>query len=911
MKISILGGGSEIGASCLHVHIAGTDLLIDAGMRVHGDDLLPSFGMLDRLGKPQAVFVTHAHADHIGALPIAHRLFPEAPIFTTPPTADLMQIMMRDSFKIMERRCMETRALLPYTKEQMQETLQSVRLLPARGSMTVGNASIRWYRAGHILGAVMFVIEGGGEKLLVSGDLSFKAGRTIPGAEVPAGERPDVVILESTYGNRRHSDRNTEEKRLADNVAEVIASGGFALIPAFALGRAQEVMLILQDYMNRGLIPEFPIYVDGLVTPISKIYRRYPQYLKGPVAHRIRLHGDAFLTEGRCTAVQPKEREAVLQGKPACIIASSGMLIGGASVWYAERLIGSEKNAIFITGYQDEESPGRKLLNLADGETHELELNGTGHEVKCWVGKYGLSAHGDAGELNRFIGMLKPAHTLLVHGDEEARFALNESMDPQFHPILAENGEAYPFARRQFGKGVLGKRAHDERASLALKAKIGSLILYRKDEGGDLKLALCTGVYGRTRSLICQTPKGKPVRLPLEQVAETIGQWNRSADELREDADPVFTFSRPFLKAISWADLKEGTWTFEEAAAMCRLKEEDLKRRLALAFALQSLPEPFRYRDPNGTKYRIDRASRKKLSERSLPVQGLKMNATLAMDKIRDMLGGHPHFIRCGVDAPGTGDEHITLYFDFPHAVGTKERERLLREIEEATGWPAAFSDSVRTDLLQARISELLGPVGSPSIYLDDRRIVLDIARPADAEAMIEKIKKETGFALQFKDGIEVGQKGQHAESADMFRARTSSRRLENNQAIEEAKTWARDRNITLYKASIKQKNGQTYMEVHFITPEIARRHTVDMEELSYRTGLPITYARNPKQNEVIRIASEQIPESWRLRKNPSLHTGEARLSVKLPHRPSEEEVKRVGEQIKARTGYQLSIQIQ
>ncbi|GAY78405.1 metallo-beta-lactamase family protein, RNA-specific [Sporolactobacillus inulinus] len=440
MKISVLGGGSEIGASCLHIQIGKTNLIIDAGMRVHGDEPLPAIGMLDDLGKPDAILVTHAHADHIGALPVVHRIYPDVPIFANPPTADLMQIMMRDSFKIMTQRCMDRRTLIPYTKEQMEETLRALRLFPANGQMTVGDASVTLHRAGHILGAVMFTIETGEEKLLVSGDLSFKAGRTIPGAEVPTGSRPDALIIESTYGNREHSDRNTEEKRLADNVAEVIAAGGFALIPAFALGRAQEVLLILQDYMDRGLIPQFPIYVDGLVTPISKIYRRYPHYLKGPVAHRIQQNGDAFLTEGRCTAVEPKDREQVLKGKPACIVASSGMLIGGASVWYAERLVGSEKNAVFITGYQDEESPGRKLLSLAEGESRELELNGVVHQVKCRVDKYGLSAHGDAGELTRFISMIRPAKTLIVHGDDEARTALLERIDRRSHPLLTETG---------------------------------------------------------------------------------------------------------------------------------------------------------------------------------------------------------------------------------------------------------------------------------------------------------------------------------------------------------------------------------------------------------------------------------------------------------------------------------------
>lgn len=909
MKVSILGGGSEIGASCLHIHMGRTNLIVDAGMRVHGDDLLPALGMMDHLERPQAILVTHAHADHIGALPIMHHLFPDVPIFATPPTADLMQIMMHDSFKIMEQRCRETRTLLPYTKEQMQETLKSVRLFPASGSMAIGEAKVMLHRAGHILGAVMFTIEGGGEKLLVSGDLSFKAGRTIPGAEVPVDIRPDALILESTYGNREHSDRNTEEKRLADNVAEVIASGGFALIPAFALGRAQEILLILQDYMDRGLIPEFPIFVDGLVTPISKIYRRYPQYLKGPVAHRIRVSGDAFLTEGRCTAVQPKDRDAILNGKPACIVASSGMLIGGASVWYAERLVKGEKNAIFITGYQDEESPGRKLLNLADGESRELELNGTVHSVRCRVDKYGLSAHADAGELTRFIGMVKPAHTLLVHGDDDARAALSERIEHRYQPTLSENGETYTFLPRSAGAGKISSNA--SRRDQALNSKIGHLILYKTDGTGDFHLALCTGVYGRTHSLVCQTTKGKQVKLSLEQIAETVGPWNRSFDELQSESDEVFDFSLPFLKKVDWSNLQEGQWTFTEIAVTC-LPEDELKQRLAAALALQSLPGPFKMLKDGIVRYRIGDESLRMLTHLALPVQGLKMNVTKAMDQIREILRDNPHFIRCGADDLGKGSEHITLYLDFPDIAGSDERHQLTESVYKSTGWMITFSDSVRTDLLQAKINDLLATTGPSSIYLEDRSVGLAMTRPANGDQLVENIKKDTGFTLYFKGESTPGSTERNGQSTslDFFRAETPSPRLENNEAMKEAKIWAKERGITLYKVSMNPPGDVPYLVVHFITPEVARRHTIDMEELSYRTGLPVTYTKNPKQNEVIRIASELIPNGWGMSKNPSLHINEATISVKLPMQPPEKELLQVKNEIEKMTGYRLSVQI-
>ncbi|WP_010632415.1 MBL fold metallo-hydrolase [Sporolactobacillus vineae] len=899
MKVTILGGGNEIGASCTYIQIGGTSLIVDAGMRVHGDDVMPATGMLDQLDKPAAILVTHAHADHIGALPVIHRIYPDVPIFATPPTADLMQIMMHDSFKIMKQRCQDTRTLIPYTKEQMEETLRAVRLFPASGSIRFGDLSVRLHRAGHILGAVMFVLEGGGEKLLVSGDLSFNAGRTIPGAEVPSGERPDAMLIESTYGNREHSDRNTEEKRLADNVAEVIAGGGFALIPAFALGRAQEVLLILQDYMDRGLIPEFPIYVDGLVTPICKIYRRYPQYLKGPVARRIRMHGDVFLTEGRCTAVEPKDRENVLRGKPACIVASSGMLIGGASVWYAERLVSGDKNAIFITGYQDEESPGRKLLSLAEGQSRELELNGTLHPVRCRVGKYGLSAHADAGELTRFVAMVRPSRTLIVHGDDDARVALQERIDRRNRPMLSENMETYTFEREP-GRpaGVQMEQPH------GADDRVGKVLLYREDVQDELKIALCVGLHRKTRSFVCRTPKGKMIRLVAEQVTETLGGWNRSFDELKESADKVLRFSRPFLEKIRWDDVAEGTYTFEKIAGLC-LPEDDLKLRITLALALQSLSAASIERDGSCVRYRLNHENLTKLSQLALPIQGMKMNKALAMDQVRTLFAANRHFLRCGVDS-SDGREQITLYFDFPAVIGSDERKRLRERILSETGWTAVISESVRIDLLQALINEQFGTSGSPSIYLESRTAGLPIARPEHAADKIERIRKETGFTVVFKSDSEAA--APSAGQDPFYQAKTPSPVMENNEAIRETGRWAKDRGITLYKASLKQTGGKTYMEVHFITPEVARRHESDLEELSYRIGRPVTYARNPKQNEIIRIASEKIPASWGMTKNPSLHTAQAELSVRLPEQPPAAELQQICDTIEQLTGYRLII---
>ena len=907
MKVSVLGGGSEVGASCLHINVGDTNILIDAGMRMHGDDLLPSLGMLEGLESPDVILVTHAHADHIGALPIVHSLFPSIPIYTTPPTFDLMKVMMRDSYKILETRSRENHTLVPYTEEQVNTLLESVLIFPANGVLHVGNAKITSFRAGHILGAVMFFIEADGESILVTGDLSFKAGRTIPGAQVPHGIQPDVVVIESTYGNRAHTDRNTEERRLADDVAEVIGSGGFALIPAFALGRAQEVLLVLQDYMDKGLIPEFPIYVDGLVTPISHIYNRFPHFLRGPVAYRINRNGDVFFTEGRCKAVHPKEREKVLSGKPGCIIASSGMLTGGASSWYAERIVTGEKNAIFITGYQDEESPGKKLLNLAEGIENSLELNGTSYQVKCRIGKYGLSAHADANEMNRFIQTLEPTYTLLVHGDDDARASLGELIDPRFHPVLVDNGQTYPFEKRKSGSGVIGKRYKVNEKTAALREQIGKLILYRLEQEKPYKVAICTNVHPKTNSLICLTLKGKQLKIPPSQITETLGTWNGPIDDLKEATEIVFSYVRPFLEKINWGRLPEQGMSLEEIFQILELT--DLKEQLAVALALISIPEGNRYKDKDGRNiYQVDENIKRKLENLNLPIQGLKLNPAAAMESVRGILANHPRFIRCGADGVGTANERLTLYFDFPDAISESEREELEQVIMKNTGWKSAVSDSVRQDLLQTQLTKLLGPaIGSPSIHLNERKVIVASKKPEGAEKLIEQFKEITGFQLLFQGESTAISQTNHVE---VFQVGVPSKRLENNQAIEEAKKWAADRGITVYKIGIKQQTGQPMMEVHFISPEIAKRHQVDLEELSYRIGMPVTFAKNPKQNEIIRITLETLPETWKIKKNPSIHMDTKVISIKLESQPDEEEQKEISKKIQEQTGYSLEVTV-
>ncbi|MCM3714000.1 MBL fold metallo-hydrolase [Alkalihalobacillus oceani] len=906
MRITVLGGGNEIGASCLHVEIEGTAVLIDAGMRIHGEHLLPALGLLEELSRPKAILVTHAHADHIGALPLVHALFPEVPVYATAPTIALMRIMMKDSLKIIEQKSQAESSVPPYSFEQVERLLDAMLTIPASDCLRIGELDIQVFQAGHILGAVMFLFQSRQAELLITGDISFKDGRTITGAKVTHTLQPDVVVMESTYGNRTHVDRHTEEKRLVDHVAEVIGNGGFALVPAFALGRAQEVLLILQDYMDRGLIPEFPIYVDGLVTPISGVYKQYPQYLKGVLAHRINREGDVFLKEGRCHAVQAKDRERIIQGKPACIVASSGMLTGGASSWYAERLVSSEKNAILLTGYQDEESPGQALLHVAEGLKNELTINGSVYQVKAQIGKYGLSAHADAHEMTMFIQKLAPAHTLLVHGDDDARLTLQSMLNDRYNPITVENGQTYTFDIKREKRKEKKKRSVINREQEKICQWQGQFLVYKQEDDEKSKVALCTGVNVKSGIIFGQTLKGKTIRLYTSQVIQALGKTTRMMEEISLRLNKVLEFSLPIITALRWEKVEEGTYTFE--GLYNRVQQEDsMEERLALTLCLQTIDEQHKRVGTDGViQYRIVDDFIHAAAKGELPVQGRKMNGTKALELIKAELREHKGFIRCGMDDLGTEEERLTLYFAFPDAISQLEQKKLCEEFESKTGWSIVISDSVRQDLLPQVVSELTvgADISQTSILLQEKKFIVTFSIDVEIERIQEEFFRRTGFTLEEKGR----NKASLSTSTAVFLPNTPSKRMENNQAIEETKRWAEQRGIKVYKISFKGQGPETILEVHFISPEVAARHEVDLEELSYRTGFPVTYAKAPKQNEILHRALKLIPESWLLKKTPSIHVDRACLGVKVGYTPDPEEVEQINKGLLDETGYSLEI---
>ncbi len=853
MHIQFLGGASGVGATCQLVEVGGRRVLVDAGVRVDGKDRLPDLAALAGVSL-DAILITHAHADHIGALPLVADRYPATPIYASPATIRLMEVMLGDAVRVMARRAADELELPLYDEALVAETLR--RLRPLRMGVQslpeLPGVVIYTQRAGHIAGAVSIGFEASDGRLVISGDVSATPQRTILGAAVPAPARPDLLVLESTYGARLHPNRAVEERKLCDAVAAVIARGGHCLIPAFALGRAQEVILILRAAQRDGIIPAFPIAVDGLVRAVCAAYAAIPDALTPSLARHVRNGGKPFFSSTIQPVDNPQQRERVVLGPPCAIIASSGMLTGGPSVWYAERLAGRADSAIFFSGYIDDEAPGRRLLDLADAqpEARRMTFGERTLPVLCDVGRYSLSAHADGDELAAMVRALQPRAVALVHGDPEARAALSARLRGMTEVLVPHDGQDLTIEPSSRG----GRRVVAPPVSApTLTEPVGAGAPIDADGLERLWTALRDGSGIQALSV-------------RELARAWYGDAASTPDE--EQLEAALEAGSPHFIALPHAP---GLWRLPAPTEVRRAQAAGPTRR--------SGPRP----DTAGIQATIDR-----------------------------YLGNAPDLYQRSID-PDTGAVALRYFFPLVAAARDAEAIRLIAEEIHApvTVWPQSHQGQ-----LAAAAQEIL-PTGliaerAPAIFLDTGRVELrctgHASRPEVAAAEAAFVAK-TGWGLSIRaPGVEsaVPVAAPEVEDSDIIAPRRGVRRSELNFALTTARTWFGPE-TGCYKASADQATCIVTLRFHF--PEIAKaQHGTQLAELANFIGWSVTIWPQPHQEALMRVAREALPPSLRPSGAPAIQSVTREVALRAQGSATPEEIAAAEAAFTAKTGWSLRI---
>ncbi|MHA1596666.1 MAG: MBL fold metallo-hydrolase RNA specificity domain-containing protein [Candidatus Asgardarchaeia archaeon] len=409
MMLEVLGGSREIGRSCFLVSTEHEEkgVMLDSGVSLGGGDKFPEEPEKD----PEFLVLSHAHLDHSGYVPFIMKKYEGCKFVSTAPTQDISEILQNDYIKVGRSRGDEE----VYSYKDVLSVRKRSTNVPYRVNLSLGSdTSIVLFRAGHIIGSSMVYLKDGNKTLLYTGDFCTQNTRALDIVDIDI-PRVRNLIIESTYGSPEdmHPSREKVEKSFIENIRRTYERGGKAIIPVFAVGRAQEVMLTIEAYMRSRALPKMPVYIDGLVKKVNTKYRLFWEWLTVRIQRQIRYTNKSPLESNIFFEV--KRRLPVRYEGPCIILSTSGMLQGGPVLYYLKKLAGDEKNSIIFTGYQVEGTRGRKLLE----GNREIEIDGEKVKVNAEVSWFDFSAHADFNGLMRFLSLFKELeNVVIVHGEE-------------------------------------------------------------------------------------------------------------------------------------------------------------------------------------------------------------------------------------------------------------------------------------------------------------------------------------------------------------------------------------------------------------------------------------------------------------------------------------------------------------
>lgn len=439
IRISYLGGGRQVGRSCLLLQTPESRVMLDCGIDVSSqDDAYPYLEAPElNIKELDAIIVSHAHVDHTGLIPYLFKYGFRGPVYCTAPTRDIMALLQLDIVKIQRGEGKEPL----YTSDEVKEMVKhSITLEYEEVTDVTPDIRITLYNAGHTLGSSMVHIHVGNglHNLLYTGDIKFTKTRLLSPAATQF-PRLETMMIESTYGGRENVTETikTQEEILQNIIMETIKRGGKVLMPTLGSGRGQEVIILVDQLKQLGMIPQdLPIFIDGIVWDITAIYTAYPEFLNSTIRQQI-FHKDnnPFLSPYIKQVGSSKERRQIIEETGPCVIlATSGMLVGGPSVEYLKSLAEDKRHTLVFSCYQGEGTLGRRIQR---GEKEIVFREGGKEEVlniNLEVTKIEISGHADRRELMSFIQRLspRPKRILINHGEGSRCMDLASSIHKQF-----------------------------------------------------------------------------------------------------------------------------------------------------------------------------------------------------------------------------------------------------------------------------------------------------------------------------------------------------------------------------------------------------------------------------------------------------------------------------------------------
>ncbi|MDR9380781.1 MAG: beta-CASP ribonuclease aCPSF1 [Natronomonas sp.] len=457
VRITTLGCCREVGRAAFILNTPETRVLIDCGDKPGAEGEVPYLQVPEALGAGasniDAVVLTHAHLDHSALVPLLFKYGYDGPIYCTEPTRDLMGLLTLDYLDVAAK---EGRAP-PYESAQVREAIKhSIPIEYGDVTDIAPDLKLTFHNAGHILGSAVthFHVGDGLYNVAFSGDIHYDDTRLFNGA-VNDFPRVETLVMESTYGGRNdyQTDQADSERKLKEIIRETTTEGGKVLIPAFAVGRSQEIMLVLEEAMREGEIPTVPVHLDGMIWEATAIHTTYPEYLRDDLRDRI-FHDDEnpFLAD-QFNHIDggEDERQDVADGGPCIIISTSGMVEGGPIMSWLNHVGGEADSRLVFVGYQAQGTLGRRIQNGWDEIPMNDRANGRGTlQLNMDVETVdGFSGHADRQGLMNFVRTMnpRPEKVLCVHGDESSVQDLSSALYHEFNmrTFAPKNLETFRF----------------------------------------------------------------------------------------------------------------------------------------------------------------------------------------------------------------------------------------------------------------------------------------------------------------------------------------------------------------------------------------------------------------------------------------------------------------------------------